>query len=136
MFTRIRAENCFLCVCVCVAGTVMLELGVRLGREVCSVRGLKKQVNCFLAAINCLRLIRPEYAWMVLPVSEVRTHAHTSHARRSWLMEFCLFVCFCCSPSIREHLPNETLTASLWAHQVRLDTCQSTPSVSYRHQTR
>ncbi|KAM9816490.1 nuclear pore complex protein Nup160-like [Syngnathus typhle] len=52
------------------AGTVMLELAMRLGREVCSVRGLKKQVNCFLAAINCLRLIRPEYAWMVLPVPE------------------------------------------------------------------
>ncbi|XP_077425205.1 nuclear pore complex protein Nup160 [Vanacampus margaritifer] len=52
------------------AGTVMLELAVRLGREVCSVRGLKKQVNCFLAAINCLHLIRPEYAWMVRPVTE------------------------------------------------------------------
>lgn len=63
----------------------MLELGVRLGREVCSVRGLKKQVNCFLAAINCLRLIRPEYAWMVLPVSEVRTHARRTHdGRGSW----------------------------------------------------
>ncbi|XP_057705577.1 nuclear pore complex protein Nup160 isoform X2 [Corythoichthys intestinalis] len=52
------------------AGAAMLELGVRLGREVGSVLCLKKQVNCFLAAINCLRLIRPEYAWMVLPVPE------------------------------------------------------------------
>ncbi|XP_051916119.1 nuclear pore complex protein Nup160 [Hippocampus zosterae] len=64
------------------AGTVMLELGVRLGREVCSVRGLKKQVNCFLAAINCLRLIRPEYAWMVLPVSESE-HPGASPKRNS-----------------------------------------------------
>ncbi|XP_061631140.1 nuclear pore complex protein Nup160 isoform X2 [Phyllopteryx taeniolatus] len=52
------------------AGTVMLELALRLSREVGSVRSLKKQVNCFLAAINCMRLIRPEYAWMVLPVPE------------------------------------------------------------------
>ncbi|XP_061780964.2 nuclear pore complex protein Nup160 [Nerophis lumbriciformis] len=49
------------------AGSVMLELGMRLGREVPSVVGLKKQVNCFLAAINCLRLIRPQYAWMLQP---------------------------------------------------------------------
>lgn len=51
------------------AGTVMFEYGIRLGREVRTLRGLQKQGNCFLAAINCLRLIRPEYAWIVQPAS-------------------------------------------------------------------
>ncbi|KAM6159346.1 nuclear pore complex protein Nup160 isoform 1-T1 [Rhynchocyon petersi] len=51
------------------AGTVMFEYGMRLGREVRTLRGLEKQGNCYLAAINCLRLIRPEYAWIVQPAS-------------------------------------------------------------------
>lgn len=51
------------------AGTVMFEYGMRLGREVRTLRGLQKQVNCYLAALNCLRLIRPEYAWIVQPTS-------------------------------------------------------------------
>ncbi|XP_035252589.1 nuclear pore complex protein Nup160 [Anguilla anguilla] len=51
------------------AGTVMFEFGMRLGREVRTLQGLQKQVNCYLAAMNCLRLIRPDYAWIVQPVS-------------------------------------------------------------------
>ncbi|XP_076878725.1 LOW QUALITY PROTEIN: nuclear pore complex protein Nup160 [Brachyhypopomus gauderio] len=51
------------------AGTVMFEYSMRLGREVRTLRGLQKQVNCLLAALNCLRLIRPEYAWIVQPSS-------------------------------------------------------------------
>jgi len=51
------------------AGTVMFEFGMRLGREVRTQLGLQKQVNCYLAALNCLRLIRPEYAWIVQPTS-------------------------------------------------------------------
>ncbi|XP_029379630.1 nuclear pore complex protein Nup160 isoform X2 [Echeneis naucrates] len=51
------------------AGTVMFELAMRLGREVRTRVGLQKQVNCFLAALNCLRLIRPEYAWIVQPAT-------------------------------------------------------------------
>ncbi|XP_066217650.1 nuclear pore complex protein Nup160 [Saccopteryx leptura] len=51
------------------AGTVMFEYGMRLGREVRTLRGLEKQGSCYLAAINCLRLIRPEYAWIVQPAS-------------------------------------------------------------------
>ncbi|XP_047189332.1 nuclear pore complex protein Nup160 isoform X2 [Scophthalmus maximus] len=51
------------------AGTVMFELAMRLGREVRTRLGLQKQVNCYLAALNCLRLIRPEYAWIVQPAS-------------------------------------------------------------------
>nr|XP_060628620.1 nuclear pore complex protein Nup160 [Anolis sagrei ordinatus] len=51
------------------AGTVMFEYGMRLGREVRTLAGLQKQANCYLAALNCLRLIRPEYAWIVQPAS-------------------------------------------------------------------
>nr|XP_015820477.2 nuclear pore complex protein Nup160 [Nothobranchius furzeri] len=51
------------------AGTVMFEFGMRLGREIRTQLGLQKQVNCYLAALNCLRLIRSEYAWIVQPAS-------------------------------------------------------------------
>ncbi|XP_028287626.1 nuclear pore complex protein Nup160 isoform X2 [Parambassis ranga] len=51
------------------AGTVMFEFGMRLGREVRTLLGLQKQVNSYLAALNCLRLIRREYAWIVQPTS-------------------------------------------------------------------
>ncbi|KAM4017014.1 nuclear pore complex protein Nup160 [Anomaloglossus baeobatrachus] len=51
------------------AGTVMFEYGMRLGREVRTLRGLQKQVNAYLACLNCLRLIRPQYAWIVQPAS-------------------------------------------------------------------
>ncbi|KAM6973336.1 nuclear pore complex protein Nup160 [Aplochiton taeniatus] len=51
------------------AGTVMFEYGMRLGREVRTQAGLQKQVNCYLAALNCLRLIRPDYAWIVQPAA-------------------------------------------------------------------
>ncbi|XP_042267285.1 nuclear pore complex protein Nup160 isoform X1 [Thunnus maccoyii] len=51
------------------AATVMFEFGMRLGREVRTHLGLQKQVNCYLASLNCLRLIRPEYAWIVQPTS-------------------------------------------------------------------
>uniref|UniRef100_A0A673J0P0 Nuclear pore complex protein Nup160-like n=1 Tax=Sinocyclocheilus rhinocerous TaxID=307959 RepID=A0A673J0P0_9TELE len=51
------------------AGTVMFEYGMRLGREVRTLRGLQKQVNCYLAALSCLRLVHPDYAWIVQPSS-------------------------------------------------------------------
>lgn len=64
--------------CVCAAGTVMFEYGMRLGREVRTRLGLQKQVNCYLAALNCLRLIRQEYAWIVQPASGATVqHAHS-----------------------------------------------------------
>lgn len=60
----------------------MFEFGMRLGREVRTRVGLQKQVNCYLAALNCLRLIRPEYAWIVQPasgatVTDTHTQIHT-----------------------------------------------------------
>ena len=68
--------------CVCpspAAGTVMFEYGMRLGREVRTRQGLQKQVNCYLAALNCLRLMKPAYAWIVQPTSGavVRRGEHT-----------------------------------------------------------
>ncbi|XP_073515088.1 nuclear pore complex protein Nup160 isoform X1 [Phyllobates terribilis] len=51
------------------AGTVMFEYGMRLGREVRTLPGLQKQVNAYLACLNCLQLIRSEYAWIVQPAS-------------------------------------------------------------------
>ncbi len=47
----------------------MFEYGMRLGREVRTLCGLQKQVNCYLAALNCLRLVHPNYAWIVQPSS-------------------------------------------------------------------
>lgn len=51
------------------AGAVMCELGLRVGRELRSLLGLQKQVNCFLTALTCLRLISPQYAWIVQPAA-------------------------------------------------------------------
>ncbi|CAH2326036.1 Hypothetical predicted protein [Pelobates cultripes] len=51
------------------AGTIMFEYGMRLGREVRTLEGLQEQVNSYLACLNCLRLIRPKYAWIVQPAS-------------------------------------------------------------------
>lgn len=73
------AAHCvFVCVCAHSAGTIMFEFGMRLGREVRTLRGLQKQVNCYLAALNCLHLIRPEYAWIVQPVAGSTVHTHTT----------------------------------------------------------
>ena len=71
----------FLCVCVS-AGTVMFEYGMRLGREVRTQRGLQKQVNCYLAALNCLRLIRPKYAWIVQPSTAAEVGPHVTSVYR------------------------------------------------------
>uniref|UniRef100_A0A8C5QNX6 Nucleoporin 160 n=1 Tax=Leptobrachium leishanense TaxID=445787 RepID=A0A8C5QNX6_9ANUR len=51
------------------AGTIMYEYGMRLGREVRTKEGLEKQVNTYLACLNCMRLIRSKYAWIVQPTS-------------------------------------------------------------------
>jgi hypothetical protein len=47
----------------------MYEHGMRLGREVPSRLGLQKQVQCYLAAMNALRLVDPVYAWIVKPTA-------------------------------------------------------------------
>lgn len=91
---------------VSAAGSVMFELGMRLGREVRTRLGLQKQVNCYLAALNCLRLIRPEYAWIVQPVSGamVLLYARTHMSVYYYITHVCIhpyvFVCLC--SSVRE----------------------------------
>lgn len=50
------------------AASVMYELAMRFGKEVITLKGLSKQVSCYLTAINCLHLAKPEYAWIVKPV--------------------------------------------------------------------
>lgn len=67
----------------------MYEFGMRLGREVRTRLGLQKQVNCYLAALNCLRLIRPEYAWIVQPAfgAVVHTQTHTRTVFRRLLFD-------------------------------------------------
>ena len=52
------------------AGRAMYECGMRLGLEVGGLRSLQKQAKCYLAALNSLRLINPEYAWIVKPVTK------------------------------------------------------------------
>ncbi|GAA6070700.1 nuclear pore complex protein Nup160 [Tachysurus ichikawai] len=66
------------------AGTVMFEYGMRLGREVRTLRGLQKQVNCYLSALNCLRLIRPEYAWIIQPSSGAACERPGTSPKRSY----------------------------------------------------
>ncbi|XP_063052787.1 nuclear pore complex protein Nup160 [Engraulis encrasicolus] len=70
------------------AGTVMFEYGMRLGREVRTLHGLQKQVNCYLAALNCLRLIRPDYAWIVQPSSGSTYERPGASPKRNYDGEF------------------------------------------------
>ncbi|KAG1673917.1 Nuclear pore complex protein Nup160 [Nymphon striatum] len=51
------------------AGSIMYEYGMRLGREITGVKGLQKQVKCYLTAINALCLVNPKYAWIIKPVT-------------------------------------------------------------------
>ncbi|KAK6972555.1 nuclear pore complex protein Nup160 [Biomphalaria glabrata] len=50
------------------AGRIMFEKGLRLSQEVPGLKSLQQQAQCYLCAINTLRLVRPEYAWIVKPV--------------------------------------------------------------------
>merc|ERR1712079_740331 len=53
------------------AAYVMYECAMRLSTETFSQQGLEKQVQCFLACLNSLRLVNPNYAWIVKPVLKV-----------------------------------------------------------------
>lgn len=70
------------------AGAVMFEYGMRLGREVRTQQGLQKQVNCYLAALNCLRLMRPDYAWIVQPTSGAVYERPGASPKRNYDGEF------------------------------------------------
>ena len=47
----------------------MYEYGMRLAQEVSGRRGLQRQAKCYLAAMNALRLVNENYAWIVKPVT-------------------------------------------------------------------
>ena len=47
----------------------MYEYGMRVGVEVPGLKGLQCQAKCLLAALNALRLVDPQYAWIVHPLS-------------------------------------------------------------------
>jgi len=49
------------------AAHVMYECGARLGLELNSLTGLKKQAQSYLACINSLRLVNTKYQWIVKP---------------------------------------------------------------------
>lgn len=48
------------------AGAVMYEQAFRL-RHHNTIEALEKQVKCYMAAINCLSLCDPRFAWVLIP---------------------------------------------------------------------
>ena len=50
------------------AAHVMYECGMRLGTELFTLEGLKKQAKCYLSCLNCLKLVNPKNAWIVRPM--------------------------------------------------------------------
>jgi len=50
------------------AAHVMYECGMRLGTELFTLEGLKRQAKCYLACLNCLKLVKPQNAWIVRPI--------------------------------------------------------------------
>lgn len=54
------------------AASVMYEQGMRLSQETTSgPDSLQKQAKCYLACLNTMRLVDPNYAWIVKPVPHV-----------------------------------------------------------------
>ncbi|XP_069479189.1 nuclear pore complex protein Nup160 [Ambystoma mexicanum] len=107
------------------AGTVMFEYGMRLGCEVRTLRGLQKQVNSYLASLNCLRLIRPEYAWIVRPSSVASNEHPGSSPKRSHDGETTI-------PSMRqiEILELQDLEKEYILARTRLTLAQQNPSTA------
>ena len=58
----------------------MYEYGMRVGIEVPGLKGLQCQAKCYLAALNALRLVDPQYAWIVHPLS---SPGHTKEKDRA-----------------------------------------------------
>lgn len=50
------------------AAAITYEYAKRLGQEVNGIASLKKQAECLLLTINSLKLVDPEYAWIIRPV--------------------------------------------------------------------
>lgn len=73
----------------------MYEHGMRLGREVPGKQGLQRQAQCYLSALNSLRLVKPEYAWIIkpnpLPRAQVRVSYFCTAQKRVYLKVICWF---------------------------------------------
>ncbi|XP_060553700.1 nuclear pore complex protein Nup160-like [Ruditapes philippinarum] len=65
------------------AGSVMYEHGMRLGREVPGKAGLQRQAQCYLAALNALRLVKPEYSWIIKPMLATKANMAAGDYMRS-----------------------------------------------------
>ncbi|XP_053384862.1 nuclear pore complex protein Nup160-like isoform X2 [Mercenaria mercenaria] len=65
------------------AGSVMYEHGMRLGREVPGKSGLQRQAQCYLAALNALRLVGPQYSWIIKPMLATRPNLAAGDYMRS-----------------------------------------------------
>ena len=63
---------------VSTAASVMYEHGMRLGREVPGKQGLQRQAQCYLSALNALRLVKPEYTWIIKPTPLPQSNTHVS----------------------------------------------------------
>ena len=59
----------------------MYEYGMRLGREATGLNVLQKEAKCYLAALNALRLVESEYAWLVKP-AVTQSVSHTPHQHK------------------------------------------------------
>lgn len=56
-----------LCPYVPAAASVMYECAWRLSAEGVGEEGLKQQLKCYLACINCLKLLPKDAAWILKP---------------------------------------------------------------------
>lgn len=49
------------------AASIMYEFGRRLAQEVPGVQSLRRQVNCYLITLNCLKLVDKKFQWIAKP---------------------------------------------------------------------
>ncbi|XP_071795537.1 nuclear pore complex protein Nup160-like [Asterias amurensis] len=56
------------------AGSAMYEHAIRLSLEVPTLDGLRRQAKYYLAAMNALDLVNPDFAWIVKPVAIDEPH--------------------------------------------------------------
>ncbi|KAK3101041.1 hypothetical protein FSP39_000503 [Pinctada imbricata] len=61
------------------AGAMMYEHGMRLGMELGGHQGLQRQAQCYLAALNALRIADVNYAWIINPRSAIEQRLQLSH---------------------------------------------------------
>lgn len=63
------------------AASMMYEYGIRMGSECGGLKGLQQQVKCYLAAMNSLELVDPNYQWLVTPVHADNARETVTHTQ-------------------------------------------------------